>query len=318
MKQNVIGSFSNFSLVSIVVWLSVKAPYACAQDRAGGVGITLNKTNGVLLVKGVVRTGPADRARIAAGSRINSIDGALTADMTMDEALKALRGAEGTLVKLKFVNAENDSEHEVTLTREDIKALVYGGPLIQSRLLDDKTGLVAVPGFGTNTPGEVVSALASLSKQGAKNLVLDLRNNDGGNEKDIADIAGLFVGREIPLWKFRRLDQTGMRTEYSARDRIWNGDVVVIVGNNTYLGAEIFASALQTSGRARIWGQTTGGRATTYVLRKQSSGEMRRVPAGEFRTAKGLPLEDHGVNPDVASNLPDKELFQEIRKSFLR
>ena len=316
MKARIHLGALNFCLAAVFFGgLFSSAPFACAENLPGGIGVQLDKTNGVLQVKSVLATGPAENAGITAGLKIISIDGAPTADMTLTNAVNVLRGAVGATVKLE-VMLPDGARREASLARVDVNALIQGGPVVQHRPLTDETALLIVRGFGTNTADGVIHALAEFEKQGVKHVALDLRNNDGGYLAAATAVASLLIGRDTRLWKYQQTGSESVTDTLGEREKMWNGSLLVLVNTNTYSAAEMVASACQTSGRAKIWGQATRGSATTYWLATQPDGTKKRIARGVFLTATGEPLQDHGVKPDVSCNLPDEELFARVGEYF--
>jgi carboxyl-terminal processing protease len=274
------------------------SPSAMGKNSSGGIGAQLDKTNGVFLVKSVIASSPAENAGIKAGLKIISINDVATTDMTLNEAVNLLRGVVGTTVTVEVLPPDG-AQQKVSIVRADIAALMGAGPPVRHRLLDTTTGLLTVRGFGTNTFEAVASALADFEKQSARHVILDLRNNEGGLSEAAADVASLLIGKETPLWEFQKTGSKNKIITLGKREKMWNGDLLVLVNAKTYFAAELVASVCQTSGRAKIWGEATTGKVTSYNLVTKADGTKERVPGGEFLTATGERLQGRGVTPDV-------------------
>lgn len=192
-------------------------------------------------------------------------------------------------------------------------------PQAHYHALADGVGLLTVPGFDTDAFRTVERALGHFATNNVRHVILDVRGNQGGSLQAAIDLISLFIGKETPLWGYRRVNQTEVKTNFGTRNKVWSGGLLVLVNGKTASAGELLASACQTSGRAKVWGQITLGAGSIYMLRRGSDGQMKREEAGEFLTVKGEPINGRGVTPDVITDvsLPDEELFAKV-SAFLK
>jgi carboxyl-terminal processing protease len=147
---------------------------------------------------------------------------------------------------------------------------------------------------------------------------LDLRNDPGGGSLAIADVAGMFVASGTPLWEIVSKRDASIKTDYSTQEQKWTGGLIVLVDHNTVSGAELVASACQSSGRARVMGETTYGKGNIYSFVTQADGSAtRKDVVAEFYTAKGDPIQGIGIKPDLmVTNVSDEELLSKAVATF--
>jgi carboxyl-terminal processing protease len=285
------------------------------SGSSSGIGMQLGKTNGAVVAIYLLPFGPADDAGIKPGSKIISVDGVSVENLSVNSVAQMVRGPVGTATKIVAILPDG-IQRQFSLTRVDITALGLGSG-VRERLLDKQTGLLIIRQFSEKTPPAVESALDSFTRQGVRNLVLDLRNNSGGSANAAADVAGMFVPNGTPLWKFRSKSQAAMKTTYSMHEQSWAGGLIVLVEHDTIAAAELVTAACQTSGRARVMGETTYGKGAIYSLVKQPDGEMVKNKVGEFYTANGDPIQAIGIKPDLmVTNVSDEELLSKAMASF--
>jgi len=207
-----------------------------------------------------------------------------------------------------LVPASSETDSAVVITGNPVRPAV---PHTSHLIVKDGVALLKIPGFYTNTLAMVEAAIVSIATEGVRHVILDLRDNQGGVGSVAADVAGLFLGRKMPLWGFRRAGQTDVKIQFGTRDTAWSGGLLVLVNASTSSAGELLASAFQASGRAKVWGQTTRGRGHVYSVQRQPNGELKRSVSGEFLTARGEPIEGLGIQPDLAPDpdLPESELL---------
>jgi carboxyl-terminal processing protease len=283
----------------------------------GGIGMSLGKTNGAVVAVYLLPFGPADDAGIKPGTKIITVDGVSVEHLPLASAVQVIRGPVGTTVGITAILPDG-TQREFSLKRVDTTSLAHDSG-VRERLLDQQTGLLIIREFSVSAPVVVESALGSFTRQGVRNLVLDLRNDPGGSRNSAADVAGMFVASGTPLWEILSKRDASIKTDYSTQEQKWTGGLIVLVDHNTVSGAELVASACQSSGRARVMGETTYGKGVFYALVQQADGGTTRTIAGEFYTAKGDPIQGIGIKPDLmVTNVSDEELLSKAVATFTR
>src|SRR5579883_1307351 len=232
----------------------------------GGLGIRVGEKDDWLTVITPLPGTPAYKAGILPNDRLVGINDQTTKDMSLDDALKILRGAPGTKVKLTILRGPEDegdgpwTSHDFTLTRETVKI-----DSVESWMLPGPgaIGYVRVIEFSKNTAQDVLSSLNDLKKQGMTSLVLDLRNNPGGLLAAAVDIGSLFIGdnRLIVYTQGRKADS---RQEFRAGKTapFPTLPIVVLINGGSASASEIVSGALQDQKRAVLMGARSFGKGT--------------------------------------------------------
>jgi carboxyl-terminal processing protease len=261
----------------------------------GGVGLMMwRKGSGDLYIAQVIADGPAARANLRAGQVIRAINGTPAGSLTLEDAAKLTRGNAGTVVLLDVSEPGSVEWRRVQLVR---KMIVVG---VDYRMLDGDVGLLSITSFNEQTPGRAKQALDVLAAQGARGLVLDLRNTTPGSNADTQlDVAGYFVGDAAPLWLERDKGAAKGTPVHSTQQRVWQKPVVVLANQTTAGNSVLLAAALRSAGRVRLVGRSTAGAPPVDHLEAQPDGSTQRAGVRSFLTLQNQPLAVRGLAPDV-------------------
>jgi carboxyl-terminal processing protease len=274
--------------------LSPEAWSAFLAEVSGGptVGVGLRELldldlgrDGRLVVITTVPGGPAARAGLAPGDVLVSVDGQPA--QTLGEAMARLRGPEGTEVQLGL--RRGGEARTLALRRE---ALSAGGTHVRAARLQGGALHLAVDGFSDDTGPAVERALEGA---GDGPVVLDLRNNPGGAVDSALAVAGFFLGEREVMRTVSRLEAPVLRSVGVARVR---GTVVVLTNAGTASAAELLAAALRDSGRARLVGDSTAGKALMHVPAKLDDGSVLLISVGRLVRMDGTEILGRGLEPD--------------------
>jgi carboxyl-terminal processing protease len=242
---------------------------------------------------------PAARAGLRPGDLIRIIDQMPTRDMSAFEGVRRLRGAPGSKVTLTIIRGNQADPHVVELTRE-----VLGQPDVRGRIQSPGVGYLRVSAFGPRTTSQLKAEVASLARDGATSLIIDLRGTAIGEYDEAVNSARLFVSSgNLAVRDTRGLEKQTVSA--GAGD----GSIMMPVALLTDLGtsgpAEVFAAALDANDRAELIGERTLGRVTIQKLVRLSDGSGLWLTASRYLLPSGQPLQ--GLEPDVAVEQPDVE-----------
>jgi carboxyl-terminal processing protease len=229
--------------------------------------------------------GPAARAGIAPPDVLERIDGKAPRDLT--DAMARLRGAAGTDVMLAL--RRGDEARTMRLRRI---ALPAAGDHVRAATLDGGLLEVAIDGFSPATPGAVQRALEGARRGG---VVLDLRNNPGGAVDAVLAVAGLLVGERDVVRAVGRGEPEVLRSKGSARAQ---GRVAVLVNAASASAAELLAIALRESGRGRLFGERTAGKALVHVPAPLDDGSVLLISTARLVRLDGTEILGRGLEPD--------------------
>ena len=273
-----------------------------------GIGAEIGMKNDQVTIIAPLPDSPAEKAGIRAGDRVLAIDGIDTAYMTLDEAVRRIRGEKGTSVRLTILpKGERDLFSEITVIRDviEVKSVTF------KTLNDDKIFYITLNHFNADTKevfGEAV--VAALSKN-PKGIILDLRNNPGGFLDAAVKVAGYWTG-----------NNTVVIEQFSSGDRnTYEGGVepllkpyktVVLVNGGSASASEIVAGALKDYKLATIIGENTFGKGTVQSLETLPDGSAMKLTVAEWLTPNGALIEESGVTPDIIIERTEEDYDKDL------
>jgi carboxyl-terminal processing protease len=261
----------------------------------GGVGIQVAEEDGKIKVIAPIEDTPADRAGLKPGDVITHVDGDPVSGMTLSEAVHAMRGAEGSQIRLRL-EREGRSPFDVTITREVISIKP-----VRWTVYDD-IGYVRIVSFNEKVRGDLETAMGDVTAKlgsSGRGVVLDLRNNPGGLFEQSLYVADAFLDSGV-IVSIRGRDQRHVR-EFAARagDLAGGLPMVVLINGGSASASEIVASALQENNRALIMGTPSFGKGSVQtVMRLPLEGALKLTTALYYGPS-GQALQAEGVHPDI-------------------
>ena len=266
----------------------------------GAVGVELTRQYYLRVV--AARDGsPAAKAGLRTGDFIRAIDDKPTREMSVWTGTRMLKGAPGSKVKLTIIRGNAAEPHVVELVREE-----EGGATVSGRVVKPGVGLVRVAAFTDHTAADLKSEIASLRKDGAASLLIDLRGtSEGAPDLGVAP-ARLFVTDGIIVSRESRAAAKEDVTAASG-DGAVSLPVTLLVTNGTSQAAEVFAAALAGHKRAELIGEHTLGRAATQELVRLPDGSGLWLSTVRYLTPGGAAIQEKGLAPDVEVAEPDVE-----------
>lgn len=265
------------------------------SDTSGvyyGIGayVSIDQTYNMTKVSGVIAGSPAEEAKLRANDIIYEIDGVSTYEMSLDEAVKLIKGDEGTETVLTIIR---DGETlKVPIIRRKVES-----PTVNSEMLPQDMGYLQIVQFDDVTPGQFKLALDGLKEQGMKGLILDLRANPGGTLDGVVDIAGQILPEGLIVYTE---DKEGKRNEYYSDGK---GElqipIVVLVDMNTASAAEILSGAIQDYEKGTIIGTTTYGKGIVQSVISLPDDSAVKITVSAYYTPKGRNIHKLGIEPDI-------------------
>jgi carboxyl-terminal processing protease len=260
----------------------------------GGLGIQIAPREGYITAVGVLPETPAERAGIRVGDQLLEIDGKDAKGWTDDFAVKVLRGAVGTPVRLKVRRPGVDQPMMFTITREEIH--VHSVPY--HYMAAPGVGYVNLTVFAETSTNELRAAIDGLVAQGARKLVFDLRGNPGGLLDQGVAVADLFLPRGKAIVETRSRDPMESETFRASTEAAYDLPMVVLVDGYSASAAEIVAGALQDHDRALVVGTTSYGKGSVQSLFRLSGGNFLKMTTGKWYTPSGRSIQKPFHNPD--------------------
>jgi len=296
------------------------------EDTSGhfpGIGIHVGIKDGRLIVLAPVDGSPAQRAGLQSGDCVAKIDQQSALGISMDDAVRRLRGPKGSRVTLT-VEREGQDPFTVTIERDDVKIMSVRGV----RILRNGVGYVRLTQFSENSEAEFDQALRKLQEQKMTALVVDLRNNPGGLLSTAVEITGLLLPKGADIVSVRGREGVRKEERYRAigAQHLTDLPVAVLVNSHSASAAEIMAGALQDNHRAVVVGETTFGKASVQtVLRLSTRPDCAlRLTTAHYFTPAGRMIHGKGIVPDIVlpvspmkwRNIVLKRTYDEMPDSF--
>ncbi len=272
-----------------------------------GVGMEIAIKDKILTVVAPLKNTPAERAGIQAGDQILKIDKLYTGGMTVEEAIKHIRGPRGTTVTLAI--KRNGGIEDIKVTRDVINI-----PTIDTKLRDDGVFVISLYNFSANSASLFRDALREFVQSGSDKLVLDLRNNPGGYLESSVDMASFF----LPLGKTVVIEDSGVdvkqKTIRSLGYNVFaeNLKMVVLINEGSASASEILAGALREHNIAKLVGEKSFGKGSVQELIEITPDTALKVTIARWLTPKGKSISENGLEPDVKVEVTKKDLEKKL------
>lgn len=272
----------------------LKEEEAGLTGRFEGIGAEVGLREGRPVIITPLAESPAERAGVMAGDVIVAVDGQDTAHMTLQEVIRRIRGAKGTPVRLSVVHPGETAIVEVTIVRDEIRVRA----VVARYLPQHEIGHVRITQFAANANNELISALEEMRRQGARALVIDVRNNPGGLLDQAVAVSSQFLKEGNVLLEESR---SGQRQPFEARRGGVATDIpmAVLINRGSASAAEIFAGAIKDNGRGSIIGEPSFGTGTVLSTFQLSDGSALLLATAQWLTPNGTAIRNNGITPDI-------------------
>ena len=277
----------------------------------GGLGIEVGMEDGFVKVISPIEDTPAFRSGVKAGDLIVKLDETPVKGMSLNDAVKRMRGKPKTDITLTIVRKGEDRPLVVTLTREVIKV-----QSVKSKLVEPGYGYLRVAQFQENTAQSVVQHLGKLVKEGElKGLVLDLRNDPGGLLHGAVGVASAFLPANALIVSTDGRSEDAKREYRAISDDYLRGSredflkalpagartlpMVVLVNAGSASASEIVAGALQDHKRAIVMGTQTFGKGSVQTILPLNSSTAIKLTTARYYTPNGRSIQAKGIEPDI-------------------
>jgi carboxyl-terminal processing protease len=256
--------------------------------RYGGVGMLLEeqKPNGItrIVVARVFPHTPAEEGGVLEGDIITKVDTmSVSGDIKIDQVSNALRGQVGTPVNVTYARPSVPEPIKLTFKR----AVVHVPAVPYATLVGDKIGYIPLQTFNENTSEEVEAAATKLVSQGAKGIVLDLRDNGGGIVEQALAVSSLFLKDGQPIVNVRGRNTPDETARASSDHLASQPPLIILTDGNSASASEIVAGALQDHDRALVLGTTSFGKGLVQSLFPLDGGYALKITTGKWYTPSG-------------------------------
>lgn len=263
----------------------------------GGLGIEVGMEDGFVKVIAPIDDTPAQRAGIQAGDLIIRLDDTPVKGLTLNDAVKLMRGKPGTVLKLTVVREGAEQPLKI-----DIERAVITVKSVKQRMLEKDFGYVRISQFQSKTAENMVDAVETLKKEAdgtLKGLVLDLRNNPGGVLNGAVSVSDAFLKKGLIVYTEGRVNDSKLRFNATPDDVLNDAPMVVLVNQGSASASEIVAGALQDHRRAIIVGSRTFGKGSVQTILPLSNGTAVKLTTARYYTPSGRSIQAEGIEPDI-------------------
>ena len=260
-----------------------------------GIGVEITIKDKILTVVSPIEGTPGYKAGIKSGDKIIKVEGESTQDMGLIEAVKRIRGPEGSKVNLTIVREGMDKPLELSITRGVI-------PLksVRHYSLSPGIGYIRISNFQSNTANDLSSALEILEKDGMlRGLIIDMRNNPGGLLSQAIEVSEQFLDSGVIVSTKGREKSHNIKASAHKNKNKREYPIIVLVNGGSASAAEIVAGALQDNKKAIILGTRTFGKGSVQSILPLSDGSGLRLTTARYYTPSGKSIQSSGITPDI-------------------
>lgn len=264
------------------------------SGQFNGIGalLTQDKDTGVITLIRIYKDSPAMDAGLKDGDILYQIEGRDVTGEDLNQVVNDIKGDRGTKVNLTVIRGSDDQQITVNVTRDVVEKQT-----VDSRMLEDGIGYLAVSEFDSVTYSQYKEALDDLENQGAGSLVIDLRNNPGGNLDIVCEMLDLILPKGVIVYTE---DKNGERKEYTSdSNQQVKMPIAVLMNGQSASASEIFAAAVQDYDRGQIVGTQSYGKGVVQKLYDLMDGSCVKLTSAEYFTPEGRKINGKGVTPDV-------------------
>ncbi len=260
----------------------------------GGVGALMSqdRDTGVITVLQVYDGSPAQEAGMQDGDTLYKVEGEEVTGEDLSDVVSKIKGEKGTQVTLTVLRADTGEEAELTITRDTIQAQT-----VSYEMKEGNVGYICITEFDAVTYDQYREALEDLESQGMEKLIVDLRNNPGGNLDTVCDILDLMLPEGLIVYTE---DKNGEREEYTSdEENQFDKPLVVMINGYSASASEIFAGAIQDYGLGQIVGTQSYGKGVVQSIFDLQDGTSVKLTIAEYFTPSGRSIDGVGITPDV-------------------
>lgn len=276
----------------------------------GGLGIEVGMEDGFVKVISPIDDTPAQRAGVEAGDLIIRLDDQPVKGMSLNDAVKVMRGKKGTSITLTIVREGVDKPLKITIVRDVIRV-----KSVKNRLLEPGYGYIRITNFQSKTTRNLIDAIDKLEKENKgtlQGLILDLRNNPGGVLTGAVGVSDAFLEDGLIVYTEGRVEDSVLRYSATRGDVINGAPLVVMINGGSASASEIVAGAMQDHKRAIVMGSRSFGKGSVQTILPLKKNSALKLTTARYYTPSGTSIQAEGIEPDIVlENLKVSEVQQD-------
>lgn len=269
---------------------------ASITGEFAGVGLEIGLKSGYISVIAPIDDTPASKAGIEAGDRIIRIDDIPVKGLNITQVSRMLRGPKNTAVKITVFRNDLEDPFEFSLTREIIKI-----KSVRSRTLDNNFLYLRISSFQSNSGSDLQTLVDSYLNENpqTKGVILDLRNNPGGDLKAAISVVDTFLDGGLIVYTQGRLANSSINYQAEVGDNTFGLPLVVLINDGSASASEIVAGALQDHRRALIVGSRSFGKGSVQTVAPIDEHHAVKLTTALYYTPLGRSIQAQGITPDI-------------------
>ena len=272
------------------------------QGSFTGVGAELGQDSDKnLIVVAPIDGSPAAKAGLRAQDIILKIDGKSTAGMSIDDAVKKIRGEKDTKVTLDIFRNKSESI-SLTITRADIKV-----PSVTSKILDDNIGYLQITQFSDDTASLAQKAAQSFKDNNVKGVILDMRDNPGGLLDAAVHVSSIWLPEGKTILQEKRGGKVITTYKAEGNDILSGIPTTVLINSGSASAAEITAGALGDNKVATLIGEKSYGKGSVQQIQELQGGAEVKVTVARWYRPNGQNIDKKGIEPDQTVKMTDDD-----------
>lgn len=265
------------------------------KGEFGGLGIEITLENGVLTIVSPIEDTPAFREGLKPGDKIIKINGESTKNITLPNAVKQMRGPQGTKVTVTIMRDGWKKFKDFTITRDKIK--VHS---VKKETLEPGYAYLRVVNFQDKTEEDLQKAVQDLGgEENVKGVILDLRSNPGGLLDEAVKVSDLFVDQGMIVYTDGKAKDQQIERRATTTSKKYKFKVAALINEGSASASEIVAGALQDHDRGLVLGAKSFGKASVQTIIPLDNGGGLRLTTAYYYTPKGRHIDKKGIEPDV-------------------
>ncbi|MCX7845002.1 MAG: S41 family peptidase [Dictyoglomaceae bacterium] len=310
-------------------FLDPKAFKTFSEDIKGtfyGVGMRLEQKDDKIFVVTPIEGTPAHKAGIKPGDQIIAVDDQSVEGKTIDEVVSMIRGELGKKVKIKIYRESEKKIYEFELIRVKIEA-----PVVEDKILKDNIGYIRFYEFTQNSPEKLRASIEKMKRNNISGLILDLRNNPGGDLRSAVEIASFFISNRDQVQTvirdknnkiignflskgvivYREDRDANRWGEYATGNLIWEKPLVVLVNRYSASASEILSGAIKDYQKGVLVGEKTFGKGVVQSIFSLSDGSALIITTERYLLPSGRSIHNEGIVPDYIVEMAPENVGKE-------
>jgi len=273
----------------------------------GGIGIEIDIKKDQLVVVSPLEGTPAQKAGFKSGDKILAINGTSTFGITVDEAVKMIRGDKGTEVTLTMDREGWDKPKDIKIIRDIIKV-----PSLKLEFKDDNICYLKLYQFSEEADFDFSGAANDILNSQCQRIVLDLRDNPGGYLEVSKDIAGWFLERNEVVTIEHFGDGSKDKEYRSLGPSVFlEYPIVVLINGGSASASEILAGALRDNRSILLIGEKSFGKGSVQEMEELSGGSSLKITVAKWLTPKGESISEKGLEPDIKVEMTEEDYIND-------